>query len=106
MKVEAVKAFHSSNKCLVAKIEFTIESYLEGMTDYRAKVQSIFLNLELSQLNAKDETIDIEEGACLGDAKVASAMAAEAIPQPPSFIVLVESNALVEEPAAPTDTQN
>ncbi|EHA8591220.1 hypothetical protein COCNU_scaffold037351G000030 [Cocos nucifera] len=103
VKAKVVKTFHSSNKFLVAKVEFAAEQYLEGVADYKAKVQSLFPNLNLSQLDAKDEATDAEEEVGLSDIEVAPTETAEATLQPTSMIALAEFNAPAEEPTVPTD---
>ena len=71
MKVEAVKAFHYSNKFLVAKVEYATESYLKGVVDCKAKVQGLLSYLNLGQLDIEDEAIDAREGVGSSNAEVA-----------------------------------
>ncbi|KAG1362792.1 hypothetical protein COCNU_10G010110 [Cocos nucifera] len=79
VKAEELKVFRSSNDFLVHKLEFTIESYLKCMVDYRFTVQSLFSNINLSKLDAdKDEAVDVEEEVGSSDTKVALVEVAEA----------------------------
>ena len=62
-KVAMAMAFHSSEELIAIKLEFTMDSYLEGFADCRAKVQGLFPNINLNPLDAKEEEgIGTKEG--------------------------------------------
>ncbi|EHA8589023.1 hypothetical protein COCNU_scaffold007611G000010 [Cocos nucifera] len=86
-KAEVIQAFHSSNDFLEDKLEFVAESYLGGFTNCKAKVQSLFLDIE---------GMDIDEGARSGGTKDALIEVVEIAPQPLPMTILVE-------PDVPTD---
>lgn len=50
-------------KILEELVDFAIDSYLEGIADYKAKVQGLFPKLDLGQLYDEDKALATKEGA-------------------------------------------
>ena len=97
-----VEAFYSLEKFMMAKLEFTTDSYLEGFVDCKAKDQSLFSDIDISPVDT-DKGMDMEEGARLGGAEDVLAEDVGATSQPRPVIMLVEPDVLAKKPDIPTN---
>lgn len=53
-KKKAIEPFCTSMEYNEVLVEFIVESYLQGMADYQAKVQDLFLRLALDRLDTNE----------------------------------------------------
>ena len=98
-----VEAFHFLEEFMATKLEFTVDSYLEGFPDCKAKVKCLFPDINLSLLDTDKEGASVKEGIGSGGAEDMPIEDAGVGPQPSLVIVLSELDIPAKKSDSPID---